>query len=223
MEALRGVAPAAVSSQMMSDVPLGCFLSGGIDSSTIVAFMREAAAGKGAEVNTFSMGFEDGSYNELPFATGGRRRLRHPSPRGHGHAESPRAVRDAHRASRRAVRRRVAVPDLSRVPTGAAPRDRGARRRRRRRALRRLRRLRGPGAGARLEGVWRRVARCASRNGSRRCCAPTEQKKGLVNKLRRFFDGMASAPPDIAQYRWMTFLPRGSQVAALRAASSGRR
>jgi asparagine synthase (glutamine-hydrolysing) len=41
---------------------------GGIDSSTIVAFMAEAARKNGASVNSFSMGFDDGSYNELPFA-----------------------------------------------------------------------------------------------------------------------------------------------------------
>src|SRR5262245_60326389 len=67
-EAIREKLRHAVASQMMSDVPLGVFLSGGIDSSTIVAFMAEAARKNGASVNSFSMGFEDGSYNELPFA-----------------------------------------------------------------------------------------------------------------------------------------------------------
>ena len=35
---------------------------------------------------------------------------------------------------------------------------------------------------------------------------PTEKKKGLINKARRFVDGLASAPAEIAHYRWMTFL-----------------
>ena len=35
---------------------------------------------------------------------------------------------------------------------------------------------------------------------------PTEKKKGLVNKARRFVDGLAHAPAEIAHYRWMTFL-----------------
>ena len=68
VEALRAALAHAVDSQMMSDVPLGVFLSGGIDSTAIVAFMHEAASRRGASVNTFSMGFADGSYNELPFA-----------------------------------------------------------------------------------------------------------------------------------------------------------
>ena len=50
---------------MMADVPIGAFLSGGIDSSTLVAFMSEASR---VPINTFSIGFDDGSYNELAFA-----------------------------------------------------------------------------------------------------------------------------------------------------------
>ena len=50
-----------VQRQVVSDVPLGAFLSGGVDSSTIVSAMGSSAA-------TFSIGFDDQSYNELQYA-----------------------------------------------------------------------------------------------------------------------------------------------------------
>ena len=54
----------AVSTQMVSDVPFGAFLSGGLDSSTIVALMTRHCS----KVNTFSVGFEEARYSELKYA-----------------------------------------------------------------------------------------------------------------------------------------------------------
>jgi asparagine synthase (glutamine-hydrolysing) len=55
----------AVKMQLMSDVPLGAFLSGGIDSSSVVASMSKSSS---TPVQTFSIGFDDTTYNELPYA-----------------------------------------------------------------------------------------------------------------------------------------------------------
>lgn len=55
----------AVQARLISEVPLGAFLSGGLDSSAIVALMAEASA---RPIKTFSVGFEDAGYNELEFA-----------------------------------------------------------------------------------------------------------------------------------------------------------
>jgi asparagine synthase (glutamine-hydrolysing) len=55
----------AVSQQMVADVPVGAFLSGGIDSSAIVALMTRA---QGSKVRTFSIGFDEPGYNEAEHA-----------------------------------------------------------------------------------------------------------------------------------------------------------
>jgi asparagine synthase (glutamine-hydrolysing) len=55
----------AVRMQSLSDVPLGAFLSGGVDSSTIVALMQQQAI---RPLKTFTVGFENSGYDESPYA-----------------------------------------------------------------------------------------------------------------------------------------------------------
>ncbi len=210
VDALRAALRRAVTSQMMSDVPLGVFLSGGIDSSTIVAFMSEAAARTGSSVNSFSMGFEAGSYNELPYAR-----------------EVAAAFKTTHREQTvtpdlvslfdtLVVHMDEPFADVSLFPTYLVSRlarqyvtvalagDGGdelfggydaydAQR-----FASRLERV-IPGAG--LRAIEQAVS----------MLPPTGKKKGFVNKLRRFFNGATHAPRDIAQYRWMTFLSAGAK------------
>lgn len=65
VEELQGELERAVRMQLVSDVPLGAFLSGGIDSSTVVQKMVSSFSGR---VQTFSIGFKEKSYSELPYA-----------------------------------------------------------------------------------------------------------------------------------------------------------
>ena len=63
-EELRALIGTSVAEQMVADVPLGFFLSGGVDSSVVVA----AAAATGTRVATFSIGFDSDEVSETPFA-----------------------------------------------------------------------------------------------------------------------------------------------------------
>ena len=204
-EALRETLERAVTSQMMSDVPLGAFLSGGIDSSAIVGLMTNAPGGNNGPVNTFSMGFADGSYNELPYAReiAERFETRHRERIVEPHVEDLFDTLVVHLDE--------PFADVSLFPTFlvsqiarehvtvALSGDGGDE-------------LFGGYDAYAADAMARRMSHVVPRAaipalaGLASMFPPTEKKKGLVNKLQRFMQGVADMPPAIEHYRWMTFL-----------------
>jgi asparagine synthase (glutamine-hydrolysing) len=65
IDRLERVLAEAITGQSIADVPVGAFLSGGIDSSTVVAIYQKYSS---QTVRTFSIGFEEPGYDEAPFA-----------------------------------------------------------------------------------------------------------------------------------------------------------
>jgi asparagine synthase (glutamine-hydrolysing) len=87
LDALDDLVRQAVRKRLASDVPLGAFLSGGVDSSLVVAMMAQEAG----RVEAVMMGFEDPAFDERPFA---RQVAARWGVRLHEHLLRPRAVVD---------------------------------------------------------------------------------------------------------------------------------
>lgn len=62
---IRRTVEQSVEAELVSDVPVGVFLSGGVDSSAVAACAARVA---GSQLKSFSIGFTEGSFNELPYA-----------------------------------------------------------------------------------------------------------------------------------------------------------
>jgi asparagine synthase (glutamine-hydrolysing) len=206
-EALREALRRATVGQMMADVPLGAFLSGGIDSSTIVAFMSEASL---QPVNSFSIGFDDGTYNELSYA----REVAALFETNHRERTVSHNLHEMF--DKLVVHLDEPFADVSLFPTYLVSQ---------------LARehvtvaLSGDGGDELFGGydayqaqqlasrfawmgdtLWPAAAAVAA------ALPPTEKKKGLVNKFKRFTLGATQAPSDLGHYRWMVYLsPRAKQ------------
>jgi asparagine synthase (glutamine-hydrolysing) len=199
--ALRGALQTAVDRQLMADVPLGAFLSGGIDSSSIVALMSRSMS---MPVNTFSIGFTDGTYNELPYA----REVAALFKSNHREKQASPDLGDMF--ERLVVHLDEPFADVSMFPTFTVSE---------------LARehvkcvLSGDGGDELFGGYdayqaqalaaklgWMGDALIPALAGVAAALPPTEKKKGLVNKVKRFSAGAATAPSDLGHYRWMVYL-----------------
>jgi asparagine synthase (glutamine-hydrolysing) len=199
---LRETLTSAVRSQMMSDVPLGAFLSGGIDSSTVVALMAEASS---RPVKTFNIAFREGSYDESSYA----REISNLF--GTEHREEILTPDVVSLFDRLVVHLDEPFADVSLFPTYLVSEV----------ASREVKVvLSGDGGDELFAGydwyVADRLARTLSGFPGPRALVALERmsewfpesakKKGLVNKVKRFLAG-ACAPEELQHYRWLSHLP----------------
>jgi asparagine synthase (glutamine-hydrolysing) len=190
----------SVRRRLMADVPLGAFLSGGIDSSIIVALMSEETPG---QVRSFSLGFDDRSYNELGYARAVARQF------GTIHTEEQVTPDIVEMAGRLADFYDEPFGDVSAFPTylisSLARRDVTVA-------------LSGDGGDELFAGYdhyrahrWAHRIRFLSRTWGWRAVdrlldrvPPTSAKKGPVNKAKRFAEGLRR-PADLEHARWLAF------------------
>jgi asparagine synthase (glutamine-hydrolysing) len=201
VEELRALLEDAVRLQLVSDVPLGAFLSGGIDSSTVLAFMSQHYPGR---VKAFSIGFDHSSYNELPYA---RLVARH---FGAEHVEEVLQPDLAPLAERLLAHLDEPLADVSIFPTYLVSELA-------RREVKVV--LSGDGGDEilggydtyladRLDRYYRVLPESLRLKGLpalARRIPPGPAKKGLLNKARRFVEG-AARPASLQHARWMMFL-----------------
>jgi asparagine synthase (glutamine-hydrolysing) len=186
----------SVQEQLVSDVPLGAFLSGGIDSSLVVSAMGGAA-------RTFSIGFDDPTYNELPYAkrVADHLRVEHITdivqPEVEAQFDHLMNFMDD------------PIGDFSIFPTYQV-----ARHARQHVTVA----LSGDGGDELFGGYethlaqmvgerWQRWPRLARRPIERwlRRLPPTAKKKGLINKAQRFAEGLGH-PAHLGHARWRLFM-----------------
>ena len=198
----------AVKIRLMSDVPLGAFLSGGIDSSTIVGYMSQLMA---EPVQTFSIGFEDDTYNELSFANAV---AKHFQTNHHYEVLKP----DIAVLAEQLVRHHdEPFADTSIIPTYLVSKLAG-------KEVKVV--LSGDGGDELFAGYDTYLAQRLDRyygllSGSLRrdffpafakLLPPQPEKKGMINKIKRMIEGGA-LDPSLQHTRWMTFLTPSDRMA----------
>lgn len=198
----------AVKMQLVSDVPLGAFLSGGIDSSTVVAFMSQASS---LPVQTFSIGFGDSTYNELPYARAVANQF------GTHHHEEFLEPEIADLALQLAGHLDEPLADFSIFPTYLVSKVA-------RQSVKVA--LSGDGGDELFGGYESYLAQHLDRRYYAKLPAwlrqkampallaqvrPRPAKRGLINKTKRFVEG-AALPSSLQHTRWMTFLDDGGRA-----------
>jgi asparagine synthase (glutamine-hydrolysing) len=203
-ERLLALLRTSVKRRLLSDVPLGVLLSGGMDSSTVATLMSTVTQ---EPIKTFSIGFEDASYNELGYA---RAVARHIQADHHELIIRPDAVRLAEGL--------LAYLDEPMADVSVFPTFLVSQLARRQVTVA----LTGDGGDELFAGydhyIAHRLATAYSllpgpiRHGMieplLRSCPPSREKKGMVNRLKRFVEGLQH-PADLAHARWMVFLSAG--------------
>jgi asparagine synthase (glutamine-hydrolysing) len=199
-EGLRERLRLSVRRRLMADVPLGAFLSGGIDSSVIVALMSQETPGR---VRTFSLGFRDRSYNELDHARTVAAHF------GTEHSEALVTPDIVSLADQLARFYDEPFADVSAFPTYLISSQ----------ARREVTvALSGDGGDELFAGYdhyvadrWaRRLAWASGRWGWRAVdrllerVPPRPSKKGALNKAKRFMEGVRR-PEDLEHARWLVF------------------
>jgi asparagine synthase (glutamine-hydrolysing) len=196
-DAVDAKARECVQRQLVSDVPLGAFLSGGVDSSLVVSAMGPAT--------TFSIGFEDPSYNELRWS---KRVADHLGVEHVTETLAPDIVDLFHRLM---VHLDDPIGDFSIFPTYLVSRL----------ARRRVTvALSGDGGDELFAGYETHLAQALARRSLdalpggaalgralariQTACAPRAEKKGWVNKTKRLLEG-AGLTPALGHARWRCF------------------
>ncbi len=196
----------AVRIRLMSDVPLGAFLSGGLDSSSVVAMMSRSSS---EPVKSFSIGFSNATYNELPYARAVARAF------GTEHHEEIITPDVAALTERILWMLDEPFGDFSVFPTYLVSQM--------------ARRyvtvaLSGDGGDELLAGYdtyiaqkmaqrWRRLPSLLRRGLIEplvELLPPTEKKKGLINRAKRFVEGVR-LPEHLQHVRWMIFLQQAEK------------
>lgn len=201
-EALSSLLKDAVKLRLLSDVPLGAFLSGGIDSSVMVALMAELSD---QPVKTFSIGFKESSYNELKYAKAVSEMY---GTEHHEYTLEANALDLTDKLMRQldepfgdfSIFPTYMVSEIARQNVTVA--------------------LSGDGGDELFAGydtykahkfdrsIYHWLPKVVKRQGFgtlARRLPPTAQKKGLVNSFKRFIQG-SELPKELLHTRWMTFL-----------------